>query len=56
MKKPDLSNFDFGFLAAPIILAIGAFVGAVKDNQKNKKIDELIEKIDNLETEKNESE
>lgn len=52
MKKPDLSKIDFGSLIAPVIMSVGAFVGAVMDDKKNQKIDELIEKIDNLENNK----
>jgi hypothetical protein len=52
MKKTDLSKIDFGSLIAPVIMGVGAFVGAVMDNKKNQKIDELIEKIDNLENNK----
>ena len=52
MKKTDLSKIDFGSLIAPVIMGVGAFVGAVMDNKKNQKIDELIKKIDNLENNK----
>ena len=52
MKKTDLSKIDFGSLIVPVIMGVGAFVGAVMDNKKNQKIDELIEKIDNLENNK----
>lgn len=55
MKKPDLSKIDFGSLIIPVIMGAGAFLGAVMDNKKNQKIDELIEKVDNLETNKDES-
>lgn len=55
MKKPDLSKIDFGSLIIPVIMGVGAFLGAVMDNKKNQKIDELIEKVDNLETNKDES-
>jgi hypothetical protein len=52
MKKPDLSKIDFGSLIVPVIMGVGAFVGAVMDNKKNQKIDELINKIDNFENDK----
>lgn len=52
MKKTDLSKIDFGSLIVPVIMGVDAFVGAVMDNKKNQKIDELIEKIDNLENNK----
>lgn len=41
-------KIDFKSLIIPIVIGIGACVGAIMDNQKNKKIDELIEKVDSL--------
>ena len=55
MKKPDLSKIDFGSLVIPVVMGIATFVGTVMDNKKNQKIDELIEKVDNLETNKEEA-
>ena len=52
MKKLDVSKIDFGSLIVPVITGVGAFVGAMMDNKKNQKIDELIEKIDNLKNNK----
>lgn len=52
MKKLDLSKIDFGSLIVPVITGVGTFVGAMMDNKKNQKIDELIEKIDNLKNNK----
>lgn len=49
MKKIDFKN-----LIIPIVMGIGACVGAIMDSQKNKKIDELIEKVDSLEIDVNE--
>ena len=49
MKKLDLSKIDFGSLIIPVLMGVGACVGAMMDNKKNQKIDELIEKVDNLE-------
>lgn len=54
-KKFDLSKVDFGSLVIPVVMGVAAFVGAVMDNKKNQKIDELIEKVDNLETNKEEA-
>ena len=50
MKKPNLSNINFGNLIIPIVMGVSTFLGVITDNQKNKKIDELIEKVDGLET------
>ena len=46
----DKSKINFKDLFIPIIIGMGAFIGAVMDNKKNQKIDELIEKVDTLET------
>lgn len=55
MKKPDLSKIDLGSLIIPVIMGVGTFIGAVMDNKKNQKIDELIKKVDNLEINKDEA-
>lgn len=49
------NKIDFGSLIVPVIVGVGAFITAVMDDKKNQKIDELIEKIDNLETNKEEA-
>lgn len=55
MKKINLSKIGIGDLIIPVVMGVGAFVGAVMDIKKNQKIDELIEKVDNLETNEEES-
>lgn len=55
MKKPNLSKIDFGAIVLPVLMGLGTFIGAVMDNKKNQKIDELIEKVDNLKSTKGES-
>ena len=45
MKKPDLSKIDFGSLIVPVIMSVGAFVGAVMDNKKNQKMKNLRKEI-----------
>ena len=54
-KKFDLSKIDFGKFAIPVIMGLGAFISAIAYNKKNQKIDELIEKVDNLESNKEEA-
>lgn len=46
MKK----RFNLSMVIVPALIAVGAFANAIADNAKNKKIDELIEKIDNLDS------
>lgn len=53
MKKFELDKL--GCLIVPIIVGIAACANAVAENDKNRKIDEMIEKIDNLETNKEEA-
>ena len=54
-RRMDMSKkFDFRDYVIPVVMGVAAFVGAVMDNKKNQKIDELIEKVDNLETNKKE--
>ena len=49
------NKIDFVSLIIPVIMGVGAFVSTVMDNKKNQKIDELIEKVDNLENNKEEA-
>lgn len=39
----------------PAVLGLAAFLTGVTDYQRNKKIDELIEKVDGMENEKEEN-
>ena len=49
MKK----KIDIGNLVIPVIMGVATFIGAVMDNKKNQKIDELIEKVDNIQSKEN---
>lgn len=52
-KKFEVDKLSCFFV--PIIVGIAACANAVAENRKNQKIDEMIEKIDNLETNKEEA-
>ena len=53
MKKFELDKL--GCLIVPVIVGIAACANAVTENNKNQKINEMIEKIDNLKINKEEA-
>ena len=49
-------KFKFKSLLIPLIIGAGACISAIVDSKKEDKMDELIDKIDRLETSKEEKE
>lgn len=48
--KVNLKNYIL-----PVLIGAGALISAITDQRREEKIDELIEKIDNLESKEEES-